>query len=129
MTRQAFTLAVKFRREMSGLNVVMEYRTMASSVRALIISLLYLKLLHTNKRASNCTVAKPVFPKEDALRFTNIASLFAQTGSTKEVETKKVDWEEEFQRLERQLENYRHVVEQQESLIEVNLFEICFSIF
>lgn len=119
MTRQVFTLAVKFRREMSGLNVVTEYR----------ISLLYLKLLHTNKRASNCAVAKPVFPKEDALRFTNIALLFAQTGSTKEVETKKVDWEEEFQRLERQLENYRHVVEQQESLIEVNLFEICFSIF
>ena len=129
MTRQVFTLAVKFRREMSGLNVVMEYRTMASSVRALTISLLYFKLLHTNKPSSNCAVAKPVFPKEDALRFTNIASLFAQTGSTKEVETKKVDWEEEFQRLERQLENYRHVVEQQESLIEVNLFEICFSIF
>lgn len=114
---------------MSGLKIVMEYRTMTSSVRALIISLLNLKLLSTNKRASNCTDAKPVFPKEDALRLTNIASLFAQTGSTKEVETKKVDWEEEVQRLKRQLENYRHVVEQQESLIEVNLFEKCFSVF
>ena len=30
-----------------------------------------------------------------------------------------MDWEEEVERLERQLENYRHVVEQQESLIEV----------
>ena len=114
---------------MSGLKIVMEYRTMTSSVRALIISFLNLKLLSTNKRASNCTDAKPVFPKEDALRLTNIASLFAQTGSTKEVETKKVDWEEEVQRLKRQLENYRHVVEQQESLIEVNLFEKCFSVF
>lgn len=114
---------------MSGLKIVMEYRTMTSSVRALIISLLNLKLLPTNKRASNCTDAKPVFPKEDALRLTNIASLFAQTGSTKKVETKEVDWEEEVQRLKRQLENYRHVVEQQESLIEVNLFEKCFSVF
>lgn len=42
----------------------------------------------------------------------------SSNGSTKEVETKKVDWEEEVQRLKRQLENYRHVVEQQESLIE-----------
>ena len=66
---------------------------------------------------------------QDVVRLTNIASLFAQTGSTKEVETKKVDWEEEVQRLKRQLENYRHVVEQQESLIEVNLFEKCFSVF
>lgn len=114
---------------MSGLKIVMEYRTMTSSVRALIISLLNLKLLPTNKRPSNCTDAKPVFPKEDALRLTNIASLFAQTGSTKKVETKEVDWEEEVQRLKRQLENYRHVVEQQESLIEVNLFEKCFSVF
>ena len=114
---------------MSGLKIVIEYRTMTSFVRALVISLLNLKLLHMNKRGSKRTDAKPVFPKEDALRLTNIASLFAQTGSTKEVETKKVDWEEEVQRLKRQLENYRHVVEQQESLIEVNLFEICFSIF
>lgn len=38
--------------------------------------------------------------------------------SSKQDITKEVDWEEEVERLERQLENYRHVVEQQESLIE-----------
>jgi len=42
----------------------------------------------------------------------------SNNGSPKEEETKKVDWEEEIRRLERQLENYRHVVEQQENLIE-----------
>lgn len=38
--------------------------------------------------------------------------------SSKQDITKEVDWEEEVERLERQLQNYRHVVEQQESLIE-----------
>lgn len=42
----------------------------------------------------------------------------SNNGSTKQEETKTVDWEEEVKRLERQLENYRHVVEQQENLIE-----------
>lgn len=39
-------------------------------------------------------------------------------GANKQDDTEKVDWEEEVKRLERQLENYRHVVEQQENLIE-----------
>ena len=46
-------------------------------------------------------------------------NVFLNPGSSKQEDTKKVDWEEEVRRLERQLENYRHVVEQQEHLIEV----------
>lgn len=34
--------------------------------------------------------------------------------------SKEVNFQEDVERLERQLENYRHVVEQQESLIEVS---------
>lgn len=49
---------------------------------------------------------------------------FVQPGANKQDDTEKVDWEEEVKRLEGQLENYRHVVEQQENLIEVqcNIF-------
>lgn len=41
-------------------------------------------------------------------------------GSSDQDCSKEVNFQEEVERLERQLENYRHVVEQQESLIEVS---------
>ena len=41
-------------------------------------------------------------------------------GSSDQDCSKEVNFQEEVERLERQLENYRHVVEQQENLIEVS---------
>lgn len=46
--------------------------------------------------------------------------IVASLGSSDQDGSKDVNFQEEVEQLERQLENYRHVVEQQESLIEVS---------